>query len=315
MYWRGVWVLAAVVCAVLAADDSYVTWTDSAESGSEEYGQFRGPKDTNCSCGWTNKDSGRIVGGREAFVNEFPYMVGLGYMSPRGSAVSAFCGASIITPRHVLTAAHCTFQDHGEKLGVVVGEHDTSRRDETKHTKVYAISKIIEHEGWSLQTFQNDVAIVITEKEIEFNQYVGPVCLPSPNMPSLVGKHIRVTGWGNTKGNGEESERLLKVRPKVIDLKFCKEKYPHKPIRMNPNTQLCTYSYRKDSCQGDSGGPVVWLDPETNRYTQVGVVSFGAGCATRIPGVNTDVSHFLGWIQKTVRESIPSSYRTCSKRG
>ena len=51
-----------------------------------------------------------------------------------------------------------------------------------------------------------------------------------------------------------------------------------------------------DACQGDSGGPAV--STRTNR--QVGVVSWGAGCARRNrPGVYANVANFIPWIRRT----------------
>ena len=45
----------------------------------------------------------------------------------------------------------------------------------------------------------------------------------------------------------------------------------------------------KDSCQGDSGGPLV--RPSVTS-TQVGIVSYGLGCArARFPGVYTEVNN------------------------
>lgn len=47
--------------------------------------------------------------------------------------------------------------------------------------------------------------------------------------------------------------------------------------------------------QADSGGPVLWMGPE-NRLQLVGIISYGRGCATDIPGVNTRVNPYIGWI-------------------
>ena len=47
--------------------------------------------------------------------------------------------------------------------------------------------------------------------------------------------------------------------------------------------------------QGDSGGPMVYLDPDTNRYTQLAIVSYGEidRCAGAKPSVNTEVFSYI----------------------
>ncbi|CAB0005195.1 unnamed protein product, partial [Nesidiocoris tenuis] len=52
---------------------------------------------------------------------------------------------------------------------------------------------------------------------------------------------------------------------------------------------------------GDSGGPYVYVDPETNRYTQVALVSYGLGeCVGRF-FIGTNVVHWYDWIQQHIR--------------
>merc|ERR1719394_2220332 len=58
---------------------------------------------SSCSCGQVNRGT-RIVGGQETEVNEYPWQVGLVSSSGR----SPWCGGSLISNKHILTAAHCT---------------------------------------------------------------------------------------------------------------------------------------------------------------------------------------------------------------
>lgn len=54
-----------------------------------------------------------------------------------------------------------------------------------------------------------------------------------------------------------------------------------------------------DTCQGDSGGPLVARNAQGTDWLQVGVVSFGAGCATTY-GVYAKVANYLDWVSQYV---------------
>lgn len=59
---------------------------------------------------------------------------------------------------------------------------------------------------------------------------------------------------------------------------------------------FCAADPGKDSCQGDSGGPLVLNN------VQVGVVSWGRGCASPdYSGVYSNIANQLDWINSIVK--------------
>lgn len=59
----------------------------------------------------------------------------------------------------------------------------------------------------------------------------------------------------------------------------------------------------KDACQGDSGSPMMIVDDRTKRWTEIGIVSAGIGCALpKLPGIYTRTSWYLNWIQEMIEK-------------
>uniref|UniRef100_A0AB38ZE62 Venom S1 protease 10 n=1 Tax=Ectomocoris sp. TaxID=3104572 RepID=A0AB38ZE62_9HEMI len=263
---------------------------------SSEFGITMGARSTNCSCGWRNRSPGRIIGGEEAGLHEYPLIAAL--VTPK--LMIGFCGGSIITEYHVLTAAHCFPPMEGRELAVSVGEHDLNRKDETPYTQVIPIERVIMHAEYTRLGQHNDIALAVLKSRIEFNQQVGPACLPYQAL-DLEGKKVLVIGWGRTTAKGSSSDILLKVELDVQPLSYCVKSYSY--LRTSPPRQLCTHTKDKDSCKGDSGGPLLYRDPATNRYVVVGIVSFGKSCASKHGGVWTDVFAYKEWIQQKIAET------------
>uniref|UniRef100_E2J799 Secreted salivary trypsin n=1 Tax=Triatoma matogrossensis TaxID=162370 RepID=E2J799_9HEMI len=292
----------ALLLGIAWANPQSYLQVKSEATDSAEHGQQMGAKPTNCSCGWTNK--ARIVGGRETLKNEFPLMAGIMDLEKK----RLFCGATIVTINHALTASHCTEPNKGNKLGLVIGAHDVSKPDEK--ADIIEIKETIEHENYNPKQYHNDVALLVLSRSIRFTQHIGPACLPT-GRTDLVSEFIKILGWGRLVQKGKTSTVLMKVNLKVMPIQTCAKKYLRKIPTDNP-FQLCTFGRKKDSCQGDSGGPVIWLDPETNRYTLVGIVSYGKVCGGKAPAINSDVSYFLPWIQEKIAASgLPG--QTCAK--
>nr|QHB21619.1 venom S1 protease 37 [Platymeris rhadamanthus] len=273
----------------------------SEEVDSSEHGMKPGHRGTSCDCGRANKNSARIIFGIEAKPNEFPWMVNLiiwkGYKTR--------CGGSLITRRHVLTAAHCLVNRdtkevaRPENVDVVLAEHDRSR---TSGNEVTVPSERIFIKEEYLESKIKDIAIIYTAKQIEFNDKIGPLCL-EPNPLPIINRRIIIMGWGLTEKGNEESNILLKSRMRVMDSLIC---------RAEPY-DVCANPRPSNTCNGDSGSPLVWVDPETNRYVQVSIVSRGAtnDCKTATK-FSTEIAYFYGWIQEIIQRTNPAEV-TCHK--
>ncbi|XP_020282728.1 venom serine protease 34-like [Pseudomyrmex gracilis] len=243
-------------------------------------------KTDDCRCGW--KKPTKIVGGTQTGVNEYPMMAGLVDFRRR----EIYCGATIISQQHLLTAAHCLTNRNASSVGVIVGEHDVTTGAESNATQLYTVFKFVLHPLYNNETLENDIAVIRVNSIISFSEEVGPVCLPFQHQSdSFAGNFVDLLGWGTTEFGGAKSDTLQKVTLSVITYRQCRSQ--HEDLSYS---QLCTYGDRKDACQFDSGGPVLWQNPTTRREVLVGVISFGSGCGTDKPGINTRVGMYIDWI-------------------
>ncbi|XP_038114133.1 venom serine protease 34 [Culex quinquefasciatus] len=207
---------------------------------------------------------------------------------------SIFCGATIISEYYALTAAHCLTDLEGT-LTLLVGVHEEDPyKKYNPYAVYYSVKTIIVHPEYNERLITNDIGLVRTESEIEFNHRVGSVCLPWKFREStFTGESFEASGWGALRFRGPSPQVLNKVVLNVVDNASCSTRWN----RRITSKQMCTYTPHKDTCQGDSGGPLFFTDPENEQFYVVGVVSYGYGCATHKPAVYTRVSAYLDWIK------------------
>ncbi|XP_063222080.1 trypsin-1-like [Bacillus rossius redtenbacheri] len=239
---------------------------------------------------------GKIVGGTSATIQQYPWMVSLRETSDSifGSEESHICGGSIVSNNYVLTAGHCCENEDASSLVVRVGNTDGDNGER------HEISQIILHPQFvtKYNVPYNDVCLLKVSKPFTFSSSVKAVTLPAANSQTSVGTMATTTGWGSTYYGGDVTRSLMQVSLPVVSLSECISDYGKNKGGSDyvDDSMICAgYTQGgKDACQGDSGGPM------TVSGTQVGVVSWGAGCAeANYPGVYADVSHFVSWIKST----------------
>jgi len=253
------------------------------------------------SCANNHKDivvKRRVVGGRAAFLNWFPYQVVLRYKGSR----KPLCGGSIIGNEWFKTAAHCFWNHEGftkslHEIEIVAGTHNLENDHQTRdHT--FGVTMIIVHGLYDPETKAHDIAWAKVDGDLIFNKngiYTEKVEI-ADTFDRVVGENAIVTGYGKIHEDGPTSPVLQFVDVKVLEDSLCNYKGYFQEI------MLCAGVLEggKDSCQGDSGGPLVIKKNE--KPTQIGIVSKGAGCARPdAPGVYTRTSSYKSLTTKIMQ--------------
>lgn len=279
------------------------------------------------SCG-ISSPIGRIVGGQDAPLGRYPWLVNLGYKQDGKDQTLFKCGGTLIGTSLVLTAAHCVTElPRSFKLKVIrVGEHDLDNDVDCTGdvgNQICApapqdidVEEVIFHQSYGKpKAFQNDIAVIKLARNVTENEFVAPICLPfNDDKENYLGSRIgadaainEVAGWGATTITGRKPATILQfLGVDVTDGDACKEIYAERGGVLTEK-QICAGGTKgKDSCVGDSGSGLMRSLPDRqrtiDRWDLIGVVSFGPRlCGTEgVPGVYTRVNSYLDWILDTV---------------
>jgi secreted trypsin-like serine protease len=253
-----------------------------------------------CQCGLPSTVSRIAYSGRPSEKGKYPWIVSL---VNKNVNPARGCAGTIISDRHILTAARClnhvtNFRNSLDKLEVTMNAYTDDDRQIMPKSEVMQVSI---HPRYNARNFEYDIAIIKLMLPMMTDGGFSPICLPKG--PSAENSY-KFAGWGfsaNRNNNGRYgSKNLNEITVIKYSDSYCRSVFGSLYNNQDICAGMCISSV------GDGGSPLSEVNSR-GRYIQVGISQATyPGCARGLRGPDSfeSVNKNLNWIHDTISDGL-----------
>ncbi|XP_022912844.2 serine protease 45-like [Onthophagus taurus] len=244
----------------------------------------------NLECGLVSKPQILVVQGASKETNILPWVISITKNN------DPICLGSLISHKHVLSAAHCFVDFNGD-----VSDTNNYKviANENENKQIREVEKVFVHEKFRgmLLNYINDIAVIVV-KSFVINLSIQPVCFDD-NENSLT-KNIEGIAFGVEEKNKFKLEKLIM---KFEDKTACKEKLPQVFFEhyYMPDKFCASFSEKRNCGLSGSG----FYTKSNGKYYIRGILTLAPatanGCNATLPSLLTSISSHFKWLKEIMK--------------
>ncbi|XP_039315591.1 serine protease gd isoform X2 [Solenopsis invicta] len=221
------------------------------------------------------------------------------------------CGGSVLTTKHVITAAHCLKinMDSNETwppyaLLVALGRFNLTHRRERGSLYQEVANYVIHPDYTHSLSGDSDLAILIFRRPIKYGNSIRPICLWPNNLTDIqhvVNRLGYVVGWGEDETGRRNTDDPRMVRVPIVKQETCLRSDTTFASLTSERTFCAGWLNETGPCNGDSGSGLAIYDDTSRRFLLRGIVSRSMLNTARLCDftkyfVSVDVAKYISWI-------------------
>jgi len=226
--------------------------------------------------------SSNIAGGKDAIPYSWPWQVAVyspaNYTPGYPVTNEGYFGASLIANQWLMTSGWNVLVFPNANFTAKLGVFNKNKVDEPGE-QIISVAEVHVHPMFNFRESAYDVALLKLARPVEYTDHISPICLPTLReaLPDA-GTTVFQAGWGMTSDKpGSEMATLRQTNIPIVSEEKCKQRNGD---RVEKRLLFCAgldEGGRGQCFGGDLGNPLVWEDPKSGTWKQIGIASYGNG--------------------------------------